>query len=74
MIDTKNLLADLRLYVKTGDSAPARNLCTQAIYALERKDALLREALECLTYHTAQTRPIVNTNEAIEAVTKEIGP
>ena len=41
--------------------------------AIERKDALLREALEALKYHTAQTRPIERTFDVIDKIKTELG-
>lgn len=35
-------------------------------------EALLRQALEALEYHRAQTRPIARTDEAIEALRKAL--
>lgn len=40
---------------------------------IERKDALLREALAALEYHVAQTRPIYETGVAIYNIETELG-
>lgn len=40
--------------------------------AVARKDALLREALRTLKYHTDQTRPIEQTFDMMEAIKLEL--
>lgn len=73
---TKELHADLRLYIKTGDSALARNLCTQALYALERKDRLLQTALQALRMpcdRWNKTQSLI-VSDVIEHLAKELTP
>jgi len=70
-IDTKNLLSDLRLYIKTGDSAPAKNLCTQALDALTRKDNLIRGCLGMLI-GKYKNEPLV-VDSVVKLLEKELG-
>ena len=52
------------------ERAQATNL--EMLAALARKDALLRQALGALEYHTQQTRPITATDLVIAAIEQEL--
>jgi hypothetical protein len=67
-IDTKNL----RDMHERGTIR--RGHIDQMLDALERKDALLKQALDDLTFYKSVYGSSGNTDEAIEAITKELTP